>query len=116
MLCKDCALHGESTGIVRRLPDDDERGYGPSYVSDKKHAFVVFLVDSHWPQFYLIRASDMEEALEHAEIVLCPIDEEAEARCANGEDFETVAWEHDVSITADGRIRTTWALRFHTLA
>ncbi len=115
MLTTRTALHGESLGHVRRLPNDDEHGFGRDYVTDKSEAFIVFLADCAWPSFYFIRAADMAEAYEHAEVVLCDVDEEAESRIVNGEPIEDVTYERDASITGDGRIRTTWALQVKRL-
>jgi len=113
MLSTRVALHGESTGIVSRLGDNTEAGYGRSYVSDPKGpAWLVYLADSHWPNFYWFRCPTVEEALEHAEIVLCPVDDETEAlAAADPDNADRYAYEADGSLCADGRIRTTWALR-----
>ena len=114
------ALHGESSGIVSRMPNNHEAGYGPAYVSDRGGpGWVFYVADCHWPSFYFIRCATFEEAYEHAEVVLCDIADEAEAEIAklspaefmNGGKVESIISSWDASQAADGRVRTTWALQ-----
>ena len=115
------ALHGEDRGIIRRMPDDHEAGYGPSYVHDRGEGGWVFYVsDCHWPNFYFIRCASLEEAIEHAEVCLCDIDEEVEQAIANlsaddiadGDRATELVEDADASWGPDGRVRTTWALLY----
>jgi hypothetical protein len=123
------ALHGETFGTITRMPDNTAAGFGPSYSSDPKGpGFVCYVLDSHWPQFFLIRAADLDEAYEHALICLCPIDDDLEQELADRapttqyhddptdhEDFynlaEDLCYQADATHCADGRVRTSHALR-----
>ena len=59
-------------GNVKRLPDNTEAGYGPSYVSDRDGPlWVTYIVDCFDPPIYAFKCASLEEAYEHAEVVLC---------------------------------------------
>ena len=57
-------------GNVTRLPDNTEAGYGPSYVSDRGRGWLVYLADCFDPPVYFLNCDSLEEAYEHALIVL----------------------------------------------
>lgn len=64
-------------GIVEPMPNNITAGYGPNYSSDPKGSgFLVWLEDCYSPSVYLIRCADIQEAEEHATIVLCEVDQE----------------------------------------
>ena len=114
MRVNSLALHGESSGILSLMPDNTDAGYGPGYVSERGQGWVFYVADSHWPNFYWLNCASLEEAYEHASIVLCDVEEDVEAKCAAlGDDYDAidkVIYDHDCTVTADGRVRSTWAL------
>ena len=115
MKTKRLAIHGETYGTITMMPDNEEAGYGPSYSTGKDHGYICAVVDSHWPSYYLIRCDSWEEAYEHAEVCLCPVEEELEAEAAKmGDDWDAIQElidSNDCTYAQDGHIHNASMLR-----
>ena len=121
-------MRTKAYGDVRRMPDNPEEGYGPSYSSDPKGPmFFAWVEDRFSPAVYAIRCESFEEALEHAEIALCEVDEESSTYAKEQYDaidsqegaiasamfnrIDDVAHRNGSRVCANGSIRHTEALK-----
>ncbi len=110
-------------GIVEPMPNNITAGYGPNYSSDPKGSgFLVWLEDCYSPSVYLIRCADIQEAEEHATIVLCEVDQEVTDYASNlfgsgesGDDIwelvDAAAYAAGLRSCEDGTIRYTETLK-----
>ena len=95
----------EITITIRKMRDDETRGYGPSYANDPKGAWwLAWVEDCFDPPIYAFREDSWENAYDLAAGALCPEyepkpDESPEdsrswliegAACPHGVDTETL--------------------------
>ncbi len=110
---------------MERMTDDVIAGYGPGYSHDPKGQMFRFIVTDDAPmrsgvygKAHAIREESLEDAMAHAEIVLCPeVDKDLRAELAalesDGEwgKIEDLLFSKDARICEDGSVRHTWGLR-----
>jgi hypothetical protein len=98
------------------MRDNQAAGYGPSYVSsDIGPGWLFWLDDCFDPPVWFLRCETAEEAIEHAEMVLCPEVEEGDLTAEEIAELDDTGSVMGYAYCADGSVRYTETLRMREI-